>query len=635
MKWWKQYAIRYAVFAKTLLAMLCLLMGLRVVFNYYNQPFFNVTAADIVGVYVWGLRLDLAAVAIANIPVLLLYVGLSLKQNLPSFWLLLCRMVFVLMNALLVAVNIIDIGYFKYTKHRANAELFYIFSDSLGSLPSLVLTFTALFLLFAVIVFGLIRWSKNIVIHAVSGKRWLIELLCIVILVVASIRGWGEKTLMPTSPLLSINHENLPLSQNSFHHFIYSLLKKQNRVQPKNYLTQQQADSIVTTQYFINNSPDSFSKKNVVICVLESFSRCYTEPSHPQKAVTPFFDSLIQYHCTNFPNAYGNAYTSAQGIVNILGSMYTFIDEPYFYSAYNNTKFETIGSIFKQKGYNTNFFLGAGEDHFGFSKWAKMVGVDSHYNRITYNNENDYDGNWGIFDAPFFQYAATVHNNKPQPFFSVLYNISSHPPFTIPASLKKQFQYAHQSPAQNAISYVDYSFKQFFETAKTMPWYNNTVFVFVADHWFSPTDKTPYSYTNSSAVPIFIFDPAQNTAVSIPTLASQVDVVPTILDWLQYSGTYTGFGKSLLRKPSNQPYVLSYTGQVVQIITDDYVLGYNEQQEKTVYLYQYKTDSTFKNNLHQQVAFQSIKKNMEMLLKANLQQYNAALLRRSLYTTNK
>ena len=307
--------------------------------------------------------------------------------------------------------------------------------------------------------------------------------------------------------------------------------------------------------------------------------------------------------------------------------MYTFIDEPYFYSAYNNTSFQTIGNIFKNKGYNTNFFLGAGEDHFGFSKWATMVGIDNHYNRITYNNDADYDGNWGIFDEPFFQYAAAVHNQKQQPFFSVLYNISSHPPFTIPAHLKQQFQQPGKSPAQKAISYVDYSFKRFFETAKTTDWYKNTVFVFVADHWFSPTDTTPYSYTGSSAIPIFIFDPAHNIHTSIPTLASQVDVVPTLLDWLHYSGVYTGFGKSLLRRNNTPNYVLSYTGQLLQIITDDWVLGYNEQQEKSVYLYAYKTDSACKKNLIHQEQYKVHQLQLEKLVKANIQQYNNALLR--------
>lgn len=631
MKLLKQFWKSYAVLVTVCLWLLLLFALLRLIFYYYNLSFFSTAHQDAVPVLGWGLRLDIAAIAIANIPVFVANLLLRMWQNRPQFVVTFLRVFFVLMNTLAIALSVIDIGYFKYTKHRTNAELFYIFSDSLGSLPSLLTTFLVLFLLFAVLLIVLVWMSKKLAIHAVTIKRQVVELLLLVVLMTAAIRGWGEKTIMPTSPLLHISHEYLPISQNSFHSFVYSLVKKQNRLKEKQYYTTAVVDSLVNTNYLINNLPDSFQHKNVMICILESFSRCYTEVGHPQKAITPFFDSLIQKHCTNFPNAYGNAYTSAQGVVNILGSMYTLIDEPYFYSAYNNTKFESIGKIFKQKGYNTNFFLGAGEDHFGFSKWAKMAGIDSHYNRITYNNEADYDGNWGIFDAPFFQYTAMVQNKKPQPFFSVLYNISSHPPFTIPTSLQKQLAHPSLSPAQRSISYVDYSFKQFFETAKTMPWYKNTVFVFVADHWFSPTDTTPYSYTNSSAVPIFIFDPSDNTAKSIPTLASQVDVVPTILDWLHYSGTYTGFGKSLLRQNSSPHYVLSYTGQVVQIITDDWVLGYSEQQNQTVYLYSYKTDSTFKKNLCNTAAYKTTQQQLEQIVKANIQQYNKSLLQRSLY----
>src|SRR3990170_35005 len=135
--------------------------------------------------------------------------------------------------------------------------------------------------------------------------------------------------------------------------------------------------------------------------------------------------------CTN---SFENGHESAKGVVAALASIPPFLDEPFYMSDYNSIPFNGIGTILKKEGYQTNFFLGADEDHFNFGKLCRMIGIDNYYSKEDYNHPEHDDGTWGIYDEYFFQNFAEKMSGNPTPFLSVLYNISSHPPFAIPAS---------------------------------------------------------------------------------------------------------------------------------------------------------------------------------------------------------
>jgi phosphoglycerol transferase MdoB-like AlkP superfamily enzyme len=445
-------------------------------------------------------------------------------------------------------------------------------------------------------------------------------------------RGLEGRPLMPASPLLGLDARRLPLAQNSINTFLYSVIRKQEQLAQKHYYSQAELNHIITTHHFLgagSGPQDTMIKKNVMVCILESFSRCYLTPGDPKKATTPFFDSLIK-KSVYFPNAYANAFESNQGIVAILGGLPALMDEPFYYSSYANTPLDGIGNILKSKGYNTNFFLGAGRDHFGFGKFTRMAGIDNYYSRVDFNEDRFFDGNWGIFDDPFLQYGARVLSQKEQPFLAVFYNISSHPPFTVPAVHRQQFNFPDKTPAQRSISYVDYSFQHFFETCKKATWFQNTIFVFCSDHGLYPEDSSGFNYINNASIPIFIFDPSRKQGAVDTNLISQVDLTPSILDLLNYKGKYTGFGKTVFKHSSNDAYAINRQGYTQQIITREFILGYDASGEKTQYLYHYPSDSLLKENLIHNIQYEEHRKNLEYLLKANIQRYNQALISRSL-----
>jgi phosphoglycerol transferase MdoB-like AlkP superfamily enzyme len=587
----------------------------------------------------WGFIMDLSGIILLSLPSFL-FIFMSQYMNRKNKLLVfIARGLFVILHAGGFAINILDAGYFPFIKHRSNIDLWFVFGDSSGSFFSIVKAYWPLLLLFFLLTAGLILFAKKVFVTQVRYSAWYVTFARQLMIsggLLLFVRGLEERPLIPASPLLQINAKELPLAQNSINTMMYSFIRRQRELGPKNYFPPDSLSRIITSNHFLHDGSNKESgstvgliKKNIVICILESFSGCYLKPGDPLKAKTPFFDSLIR-KSIYFPNAFANAFTSNQGIVAILGGLPGFLDEPFYYSEYANTPIRSIGNILKENRYNTNFFLGAGKDHFGFGKFTRMAGIDHYYSGTDFNDDRFYDGNWGVYDEPFLQFGANILAQKQQPFFAVFFNISSHPPFTIPAEHRNDFDFPDQSPAQRSISYVDYCFRRFFETCMHSAWFKNSIFVFCADHWLYPGKDYPFNYVNCGSIPIFIFDPSKDQGQINETVASQVDITPTLLDLIKYTGNYTGFGTSLLDSLKGDRYAINKPGAVPQIITKDYVLGYDISREESTYLYHYQTDSLLRTNLIKDQLYAPVRKKLEEILKANIQCYNQALIRRSL-----
>ncbi|HVU97278.1 MAG TPA: LTA synthase family protein [Puia sp.] len=613
---------------------------LRLGFWWYNQAeFAGLNAHERYQSLIEGFQQDLVSIVLVNIPTLLL---LGIMAWLPSFrfqrpLLYGARGWFVLGNCFAVAFNCVDIGYYRFGRHRANLDLQYVLRDSIPSFKSLLFGYWYLVILFLLLVSLIVWMAKQLPESEPPGYRdrrvYLIFRQGILVLALLVTMGWigGGRPVMPSTPLLSLPPSALALAQNSLLTWAYSCFHRSHELAPVHYFSDSTAYRLAPGVHQLASPPQP-RKKNVVLFILESFSRCYVMPGDAYKAKTPFLDSLLGKSLF-FPHSFANGFSSNQGIVAILGGIPALMDEPFFYSEYANTPIHSLGNILQEQGYSTNFFMGAGNNHFGFGTFAHMTGIEHSYWREDFDNDRLYDGNWGIFDEPFLQYGGRVLSMQQQPFLGVFFTISAHPPYTIPPALRQRFATPGQSAAQRAIAYVDYSLREFFAANQDKPWFRNTLFVFCADHWLSPSDgRTPFSPVNICTIPIFIYDPSHEERDWRPTVAGQVDVVPTVLDRLGYRGTYTGFGRSLLDTAvaDSDRYVINRIGETYQIIDKDYVLGYDLTRDGPSYLYHYPADSACRNNLLglPSAAYQQRLRRLERLLRANIQSYRAALTKR-------
>lgn len=622
----KKVRIACLVFATLLL----LYTILRICFYgiyFWGQP----TGSVLAGIFYWGMRLDFTALFYINLPFLLYY--FFLHYWLPvSVRIKIAMALLLLLNIPFLAINIIDLAYYGITDRRSTTDLLFVAGDSLSALPAFIKNYWYLFLLFFVSIAGLIIISKA-VLQKNAGKHaraWYLDYLSglIVIGLFAFIaRGAGTRPIFPSTPLLYFEAQYQPLAGNSTLTFLYSVMKRQEQLEKKQYYTDQQLDSIFTiNRQYPHEVP--FRRKNVVIFILESFCREQLEAGSPYQAQTPFLDSIIR-QSTWCSNAFANGVASNQGIVAILGSMPPLLDEPYFHSVYSNNKLRGLGTILKEQGYTTHFFMGAGPDHFGFGKFCKMVGIDQYHSRNDFNDDSWYDGNWGIYDHRFLPFGAQTLSKERNPFLAVFFNLSSHYPFTLPSSLRQQFANKGKTPFLRSVSYVDYSLRLFFDSIKNSPVYKNTLFVFTADHSIIGYVKRSFDPFTIYRIPIFIFDPASPVYNPISKPVQQTDIVPTILDKLAYSNPFMAFGRSVYDTTAN--YVVNKYQGMVQVTDSSFVLGYNAETGQPTYLLKTQNDSTLKVNLLDTARYAGTRERLLRYNKAVIQRYNNALIENQLY----
>ena len=602
---------------------------LRIIFYYIHfraQPVQN----NLPGVFYWGMRLDFTALLYINLPFCLYYFFLFgwLRENIRTK---IAIVLLLLINIPFLAINIIDLGYFGFNNRRSTIDLLFVAADSIQATGAFIKDYWYLFLLFAVVMYSLIVIVNKVLKRAtiditIAWYKQFIPAVSVLLLFAFIARGSGARPIMPSTPLLYFDAVWQPVASNSTITFLYSAIKRQTQLELKKYYTEQALDSLYTIRRQYEHTKP-FQHRNVVVVLLESFCYEYLEPGNAYRAHTPFLDSIIS-QSTWCGNAYANGFTSNQGLVSILGSMPPLMDEPYYKSIYSSNRVRGLGAILKEKGYSTHFFYGAEKDHFGFGKLCKVVGIDNQHTREEFNDERYFDGNWGIYDNHFLPYAGHQLQKEKGPFLAVLFNISSHPPFTLPPDVKDRFNDKTQKPFQRSAAYVDYSLQLFFDEIKNTDWYRNTLFVFCADHSIISAIKKPYSILDAIRIPIFLFEPEHPVRRDILKKVQQLDILPTILDRLSYSDPFMCFGHSIY-DTVKQPVISPFAG--LQLIDSSFLFRFNPDLNEPVCLFNTNNDSALTNNLLNKPEYNAVENRMLQFSKAFIQRYNNALIQNQLY----
>ena len=214
----------------------------------------------------------------------------------------------------------------------------------------------------------------------------------------------------------------------------------------------------------------------------------------------------------------------------------------------------------------------------GFDSFAKMVGFDDYYGLDQYPDERDFDGIWGVWDEPFFDFFATTLNNFREPFLASVFSISSHHPFKVPEKYKDKFKKG-PAPIVEVVGYTDYALKSFFKKVTDEPWFNNTIFIITADHTNESIHKEFQNNFGSYSVPIIFYKSGSYLTGVKNIIAQQIDIMPTILHYLNFDREYIAFGNNLL-DDSYESFAFNTAGSTYQVkfevtaVTQGYVRVY-------------------------------------------------------------
>ena len=151
---------------------------------------------------------------------------------------------------------------------------------------------------------------------------------------------------------------------------------------------------------------------------------------------------------------------------------------------------------------------------------------------------------------------------------------------------------------------------------------SNTHFIIAADHVASRNYHSSYDREISNyAAPIIFFTPDGSLKPQmINKPIQQIDIYPSVIDYLGINDTIIAFGKSVFDTLQlKNKFIVACRQGLYQIITDSLVLEYDSEKDEVIGLYNYRTDIHFEHNLNESKKFDCDK--LLATLRAYVQQY--------------
>ena len=296
------------------------------------------------------------------------------------------------------------------------------------------------------------------------------------------------------------------------------------------------------------------TRPNIILITIESFSADFLKEFGNEKNLTPNYDRLAG-ESQFFTNLYATGTRTVRGMEALTLSVPPTPGNSIVRRPSNENLF-SIASIIEEKNYHPYFIYG-GDGYFdnmntffggqGFDivdrdrgnplsdkiKTKRYAIPDSH---VSFENA------WGICDEDLYSEAlryADKSASQNEPFFQFVMTTSNHRPYTFP---KGKIDLP-EGTREAAVKYTDYALGKFIEKAKTKSWFKNTVFVIVADHCASSAGKWEINI-DKHHIPALIYNLPQ-PAQKIDRLMSQIDLMPTLFGYLNWSYKTSLYGKDL------------------------------------------------------------------------------------------
>lgn len=288
---------------------------------------------------------------------------------------------------------------------------------------------------------------------------------------------------------------------------------------------------------------DSIQRRpNIVIILMESMSASFLHTLGQKEKVTPTLDSL--YRCSwAFTQCYSAGIHTNHGIT---ASLYSFpaLMKRNLMKGTVTPRRHGLPSVLKELGYHNMFFMTHESQYDNMNAFFRTNGYDDVYAQEDYPMSERVNA-FGVSDHFLFEYGLNRINEVSKtdtPWMATLLTISNHPPYVIPDWFKPR----SSDEELQIVEYADWCIGNFLAKARKESWYQNTLFVIMADHGKivgQVDSELPESYNH---IPLIIFGPGVTPHLS-HELATQVDVMPTVLGLLGAGYEFDGFGVNLLK----------------------------------------------------------------------------------------
>jgi len=283
---------------------------------------------------------------------------------------------------------------------------------------------------------------------------------------------------------------------------------------------------------------------NIVLIMVESLSAKYLGSFGDTRGLTPHLDELRK-HSLTFTNFYATGTRTDRGLEAVTLSIPPTPGRSIVKRIGRESGYASLGKQLGARGYDSVFLYG-GRGYFdNMNAFFSGNGYRIVDQSSVPDSEISFKNAWGMADEDLYRQALKVADNDYQsgkPFFFHIMTTSNHRPYSYPNG---RIDIASGSGRAGAVKYTDYAIGEFLKAARQKPWFDDTLFVLVADHCAGSASKQDLP-VESYHIPLFIYSPKHIAAHEYAGVSSQIDVAPTLLGLLNMDYVSTFFGRDLL-----------------------------------------------------------------------------------------
>ena len=404
---------------------------------------------------------------------------------------------------------------------------------------------------------GLLTYLKFFHIEIVNLKRNLWFTLFFLIftpgLMVIGMRG-GVKQIpinQSQSYYSRYNILNLASVNNLFNLYIsiFENLSNFGR-DPYIFMDNEEAEKIVKEIYKTNKDSTNYilktTRPNIVIFILESWSADLIEDLGGEPGITPEFKNL-QKNGILFDHIIASGARSEQGMASIFGGSPATPISSITVQPDKFVKLPSLTKILKREGYATSFYFG-GQLIYGNIKGYIIF---NDFDRIMEGADFPDDipsGKLGIHDEFILGWQHRDLNKEKQPFFSTVFTLSTHSPWDQP--FEKPLKWGdNEREYINAAYYTDHCLGEYFREAAKEPWFDNTLFIIVADHSHNSYRNWHPNSKEYHRIPLLFYGNViknEYKGTVCTKLGNQYDIPATVLAQLRIPSNEFRWSKNLL-----------------------------------------------------------------------------------------
>lgn len=408
---------------------------------------------------------------------------------------------------------------------------------------------------------------SDYLVQGLSAPEWywrpVVALGAVALCVLGARSSLGHRGINPS--MIAFSHDNLmnDFALNSTYSVLYALkLMRKVADSSKMYPSMPIDDIVQTVQQNSQLPASAFSephlptlayreasyagrRKNIVILLQESLGARFVG-GLGGLPLTPNLDRLMQ-ESWNLTRLYATGTRSIRGIEAVTTGFFPTPANAVVKLPKSQHNFYSLAQTLKAEDYHTQFIY-AGESHFdnmkGFLLGNGFVDVQD---LPTFSNP-EFVGSWGACDEDLYRKAHeqfSMLSQQETPFFSLVFTTTNHSPYEYPQGKIEPYNQP-AATRENTVKYSDYALGQFLEQAKQSDYWDDTIFVLVADH-----DSRAYG---DQVVPIDCFHiPAVIFGGGVSAreddrLTSQIDLPPTLLSLAGISAYHPMCGHDLTQE---------------------------------------------------------------------------------------